>query len=259
MLLRDYEDKKESIVSRVKSAIRENNFYCTYQPIVELETMKVVGVEVLARLRDNYGVMKPDDFIPVIMELGNTWDFTCMMLSKSLDELSSISTIDESFMLNVNVFASDISNHEIINIHRLPSVKNFRGKIVLEITESEYLDDKTSQNHISQLRDKGITVVIDDFGSGYSNFNQLRKVQSNTLKIDKSFTLDIDEVAIQSSLIFSIVTVAKQQNMSVIAEGIETEKQLRILQTIGVEYGQGRLIADPMILNHLVKYSDQIS
>ncbi|WP_434354922.1 EAL domain-containing protein [Parasalinivibrio latis] len=254
LLIRNRIHVDDTNEERVRSAIKNNNFSCVYEPIVDLKTKKVVGVELLSRLNDRYGNLSPCEFIPIISQIDMTWEFTKAMMIKSLNELSGIKGARENFMININIFPKDLSKNELVVLDELECVKRFRGNIILEVIESECLEDEKAMDSVAILKEKGIFVAIDDFGTGYSNFNQLRKIKSKILKIDRVFVMDIKEGAVKSSLLNNIVTIAKQHQLDVIAEGIETKEQVNALEELGVEYGQGWILGKPMNIGALDKH-----
>ncbi|MCY9843487.1 EAL domain-containing protein [Vibrio caribbeanicus] len=224
---------------RVYKAISDDSFHCVYQPIVDLKTEKIIGVEMLARLNDRIGKIAPDEFIPVIAQSDHTWSFTKNMLKKAVSELRQVENLPTDFKLNVNIFPSDINKKSILDLITKGKVSEFDRVLVLEVTESEELEDSSSLNQLRVLREEGIQIAIDDFGTGYSNLHQLRKMNAHILKIDRSFIQEMEDASIRSSLIEHIVAIAKQEGLFLVAEGIENSIQHNILRDMGVEYGQG--------------------
>ncbi|CCO47693.1 putative signal transduction protein containing sensor and EAL domain [Vibrio nigripulchritudo SOn1] len=224
---------------RIRKAINSNSFHCVYQPIVDLRTQKTIGVEMLTRYSDRRGSIEPNEFIPIIVQTGQTWQFTQNMMKKAISELHRIDNLPAEFKLNVNIFSSDINKKSILELVNEEGTYDFRGVLVLEVTESEELEDSSALHKLRVLRDKGMQIAIDDFGTGYSNLHQLRKMNAHSLKIDRSFIQEMEDASIRSSLIEHIVAIAKQENLLLVAEGIENSIQHRILREMGVEYGQG--------------------
>ena len=224
---------------RVYKAISDDSFHCVYQPIVDLKTEKIIGVEMLARLNDRRGKITPDEFIPVIAQSDHTWSFTKNMLKKAVSELRQVENLPTDFKLNVNIFPSDVNKKSILDLITKGKVSEFDRVLVLEVTESEELEDSSSLNQLRVLREEGIQIAIDDFGTGYSNLHQLRKMNAHILKIDRSFIQEMEDASIRSSLIEHIVAIAKQEGLFLVAEGIENSIQHNILRDMGVEYGQG--------------------
>jgi len=139
----------------------------------------------------------------------------------------------------MNIFPSDINKKSILDLITKGKVSEFDRVLVLEVTESEELEDSSSLNQLRVLREEGIQIAIDDFGTGYSNLHQLRKMNAHILKIDRSFIQEMEDASIRSSLIEHIVAIAKQEGLFLVAAGLENSIQHNILRDMGVEYGQG--------------------
>ncbi|MBW3698502.1 EAL domain-containing protein [Vibrio sp. T187] len=257
LLSRKYYRLQRTTTARVKRALVEQSFYCVYQPIVDLEDGSTVGAEMLARVEDKYGAMTPDEFIPVISKLDKTWQFTEYLMKTAMTEMNEL--VDAKFKLSMNVYPKDIASSEVEKVTQLTEFKNFRGAVTLEVTESEYLEGEGASYTISQLQSHGIDIAIDDFGTGYSNLNQLRKINSQVLKIDRSFVIDMEDGAIRSSLIQHIVDIARSERMRLVAEGVETAVQHQALKQMGIEYGQGWAFGKPMRIAEFTKYLNQDS
>ncbi|MBD1557020.1 EAL domain-containing protein [Vibrio sp. S9_S30] len=239
---------------RIRKAIKQDGFHCVYQPIVDLHTNKVIGVEMLARFIDRQGCIYPAEFIPIIIQSGQTWKFTQNMMKKSISELHHIEGLSPDFKLNVNIFSTDVNQKSILELTTQEGEYRFKGVLVLEVTESEELEDSSALHKLRVLRDNGMQIAIDDFGTGYSNLHQLRKMNAHCLKIDRSFIQEMEDASIRSSLIEHIVAIAKQENLVLVAEGIENTIQHRILKEMGVEYGQGWAFSKELPLAELIEY-----
>lgn len=241
---------------RIRKAIKQDSFHCVYQPIVDLKTSKMIGVEMLARFTDRQGSIYPTEFIPIIIQTGQTWKFTQNMMKKAISELHQIEGLSIDFKLNVNIFSTDVNQKSVLELTTEESEYSFKGVLVLEVTESEELEDSSALHKLRVLRDKGIQIAIDDFGTGYSNLHQLRKMNAHCLKIDRSFIQEMEDASIRSSLIEHIVAIAKQENLLLVAEGIENSIQHRILTEMGVEYGQGWAFSKELPLAELIEYCE---
>lgn len=240
-----------SLKYRISKGFKHNNFYPLFQPIVDLKTGEVVGCEMLARFKDSDGPVYPDMFIPIIQELGLTWPFTEMLLAKALDELEQIEVFSQGFRFSFNVFPSDIIANDIQTLTGNQRLLESRFKLILEITENEFLEEKSAQRNLTNISKVGIAVAIDDFGTGYSNLMQLKKINSEILKIDRSWLFDLEEGAIKASMISHIVNIAHTSDMEIVAEGVENEKQREILENMKIEYGQGWVFGKPMSAKEL--------
>mgnify|MGYP000017639287 CR=1 FL=1 len=240
-----------SLKYRISKGFKHNNFYPLFQPIVDLKTGEVVGCEMLARFKDANGSVYPDMFIPIIQELGLTWPFTEMLLAKALDELEKIETFQQGFRFSFNVFPSDIITNDIQTLTNNQRLLESRFKLILEITENEFLEEQSAQRNLTHISKVGIAVAIDDFGTGYSNLMQLKKISSEILKIDRSWLFDLEEGAIKASMISHIVNIAHTSKLEIVAEGVENEQQREILENMNIEYGQGWVFGKPMLAKDL--------
>ena len=242
---RFYFFRRYSISTRIARGLKKHRFYADFQPIVELESQKIVGCEVLARFRDSRGSIPPDKFIPIILKNHNTWAFTEKMIKHSIALLNKQVGLPEKFKVSFNIFPQDIANGSVEKLHKITGLTD-KFTIGLEITEDQALDVNASADALGRLMESGFTIAIDDFGTGYSNLNQLKHLTCESLKIDRSFVNDMEDDSIRSSLIPHIVSIAEKLNLSVIAEGIENAQQANALIKAGIKYGQGWHFGKPM-------------
>ncbi|WP_144397620.1 EAL domain-containing protein (plasmid) [Vibrio coralliilyticus] len=240
-----------STEQRVLRALKNNTFHCVYQPIVDLQTGRIVGVEMLARLTDERGRIPPDAFIPIILDAQKSWAFTRMIIETALGELNTLKSINADFKVGFNLFPSDITSGITQELLDFKGMQAFPGTVAIEIIEAEVLAQKEAQEHIAALKRQGFLIAIDDFGTGYANLNQLEAICGDYLKVDRSFVSDVDTSSIKSSLIPHIVTIANEIGMTVIAEGIETPAQHDALKAMGVQLGQGWFFGKPESLKTL--------
>ncbi|MFY8274263.1 EAL domain-containing protein [Pseudoalteromonas sp. SSDWG2] len=239
-----------SPTSRVARGFKHNNFYCLYQPIVELKTKRVIGCEVLARYQDNEGDIYPDTFIPIVKKLGQSWEFTKRILDMVKQETAQLQ-VSEPFKINVNFFANDISSSAALELLTYAPLDNPKLQLCVEITEDEQLNHGSSEEVLKQFSQHGYLIAIDDFGTGYSNLGQLKKFQCNTLKIDRSFVNEMEEGSVRSTLIPHIIDIANKIDAKVVAEGVENNMQHQALLDAGVMYGQGWMYGKPMSIDRL--------
>jgi sensor c-di-GMP phosphodiesterase-like protein len=243
----------KSLQRRIINAYKAGQFYCRYQPIVDLASKKIVGVEVLARLQDRYGTIPPQQFIPIIRQANMCWRFTKSITELSLKELSTLPRINKNFEANINIFPTDIINPAIRAYPFIESVTQYPGVIHFDIQESSELGKKEARENIKLLQDLNIRVSIDNFGTGFSDIKLLKKIQFNQIKIDRTVTKDIDQKSIRASLVPHIINIAKELNKTILAEGIETKEQLNILTNLGVQRGQGWFLGKPMNIKKLIQ------
>ena len=241
-----------SIPQRIKRGLRNSAYYPLFQPIVCLETERIIGCEMLARFKDSRGVLYPDQFIPMISKLKLTKKFTAKLMAHSLNILDKEKDIPSNFKVNFNVFPCDINEKNVAEAIKMGLLKS-RFAICFELTEDEALDNAQALSNIDDLRERGVQVAIDDFGTGYANLGQLQKFEFDTLKIDRSFVISLQERSVKSTLIPYIVSLAKQLDVEIVAEGIENRRQQQALLDFGVSQGQGWLFGKPMSAKELAK------
>ena len=216
-----------------------------YQPIVDLTSGRVVGLEVLARWNHpTRGLLLPDMFIPVAEEAGVLSDITLSLLR---DVAHDARAWPEALFFAINIAPNQL--HDVVNFAQtapdLPSLPFHRMEV--ELTETALINDlETTCAAVRALRDRGTRVVLDDFGSGHGNFHHLRAVPFDRIKIDKEFALDIltDERA--EICVRSIIQAARALHIDVTAEGVGTpEIAARVIQ-LGCQFGQGSLFSMPV-------------
>lgn len=234
---------------RTLKGLSNNSFYCLYQPIIDMQSKKIIGCEVLARFKDQKGDLYPDTFIPLIAKNNKTWELTEIIFAHALNELSQLQFEVDKFRVNINCFARDIDSGQVLKLQNQAVNPNLNW--VIEVTEDEKLLTTNAAEHLQTLTNAGFKVAIDDFGTGYSNLNSIKELSCHILKIDKSFINQIEGGAIRSSLVPHIVDMAKDLNLSVVAEGIENLAQESNLNQLGVQFGQGYLYGKPMSLIQL--------
>jgi diguanylate cyclase (GGDEF)-like protein len=235
----------------LEHAIAAREFVLQYQPIVEIATGRMVGVEALVRWEHpERGRIGPDDFIRVAEESDSILEIGRWVLSQACEQVREwhgLST--ESFTVSVNISARQLVQpdfvDEVLTIIREAGVEP--TEIVLEMTETSMLQDSAATRaKLQDLRDAGIGVSIDDFGTGYSSLSYLQRFPVTTLKIARDF-VDVDGLDADAwELASAIVALGRALRLSVIAEGVEQWSQLGRLRTLGCEYAQGFYFARPL-------------
>ena len=241
----------------LRKAIERNEFSVLYQPIISLSTDEVVGVEALARWEHpEFGCISPGKFVPLAEEIGwidalgkQIMKKACLQIREIFRELESA----RDLKLSVNLSCKQFANVDLVEqIAQVLEETDFpRDRMKLEITESvffEYQDRAIEM--LNHLRGLGIETDIDDFGTGYSNLGYLVRLPIATLKIDRSFVGMLSETGANREVIRTIILLARNLGIKVIAEGIETEAQRDELRDLGCDLGQGYFFARPMSADH---------
>jgi len=240
---------------RILKLLRSENLICMYQPMVDLGSGKLIGCDVLMRLRDADTIVYPEQALPAIVKRNLTWELDQLVVRTALRELGQ--GLPDTCEINVafNLFPDNISckrlcalfeseTHCAIWSHRF----NFELAVTEKVCQSAMLEE------LICLKRAGFLVSVDGFGSGYSNLGSIKNLSPNFLKIDKSFVHDMEDASLRSSLIPEIVGIAQAVGAALIAEGIENDVQRQMLHGHGVEFGQGYLFARPMPINEFLAY-----
>ncbi|MGB3726400.1 MAG: EAL domain-containing protein [Glaciecola sp.] len=236
---------------RIKRGLKNRAFYPLYQPIIELETGKIIGCEVLARFKDDLGILSPAEFIPIVLQQHKTVEFTRIILKVAMSQLVKQVNLPAAFKVNFNVFPNDLTKNNFERISRHKDLFSSRFQLCFEITEDEPFKNDTATNALKKLKETGAEVAIDDFGTGYSNLTQLQSIPFDYLKMDKSFCIGLERSAFRASLIPQIVKIADMLDVPVVAEGVETNTQRKILIREGVKLAQGFFFSRPISANRL--------
>lgn len=239
--------------TELRRALKLRQLDVFYQPTVTLNEGKLVGFEALVRWQHpENGLVSPAKFVPLAEELGLIGFIDWWVLAEACEKLAIWQEMipqGESLSMNVNL-SEDMINQVGI-LERLDKIIKRTGIkpncLKLEVTEGIILEGKTSTTGIlKQLQALGVLLSIDDFGTGYSSLQRLHQLPINTLKIDKSFTKRMLKDPQILQIVKTIITLAHNLNMDVIAEGIEEVKQWEILRDLNCEYGQGFLFSKPL-------------
>lgn len=252
--------KRSSIIYHLRSAIRNDELSVYYQPKVSLKTNKIIGLEALLRWNSKeLGWISPAEFIPLadesnlIISIGKyVIKAVCRQISIWKQSNLSLSCIPVS----INVSPKQFKDKDLINdiIHALEDTKVSPECIEIEITEDTAIDNiEHTQKVLTELSNLGIKISIDDFGTGYSSYMHICNLPINTLKIDKSF-MDYVSVNKKNRLVVeNIINFAHIIDLDVVAEGIEEQNQLQILNNYGCDSVQGFYFSKPLCTSDLEK------
>jgi len=251
------------IEKRLKTALEREEFRLAYQPICSSTSLSCLMVEVLVRWKiDDVIQFHPDEFIPISEQTGDICDIGKWIFKQSLVDLFDWLKTVSRRTVAINISDNQLQDSDLSK--QLSSIANDAGiepgQIELELSErivASEINDTVSEN-LRVLQQHGFGFSFDDFGTGQSSFLNLQKFPGTTLKIDKTFIDELEHSDNQKKLIKGIVNFAHSLDLQVVAEGVETEQQLQVLQNISCDYIQGYLLAKPMTLNEFLNDYDQI-
>lgn len=235
----------------LRHALIANELHLVFQPIVDMTAGKMVGAEALLRWQHpDQGMISPDVFIPLAEEIGLINQIGILVLEEACRHVSEWRNNGMDIYISVNVSAKQIPNgltpplvQQTLARHKLsPSA------IVIEITEGLLMANvAVAQSWIESIRALGLRIYLDDFGTGYSSLSYLKRFPMDTVKIDRSFIRDLYDDKSDRALVEAIITMANSLGLNVVAEGVEDEKQLAILNEIGCGCIQGYYFSRPVI------------
>jgi len=239
------------VVSMIQYALKNGNVISYFQPIVDNQTKEIVKYESLVRLIDENGkVVSPFYFLDTAKKSNYYTQITHTVLKHSFSVLKLYGV-----SVSINLSALDIeqkSTRENI-LELLEEHKDFAHLIVFELLEDESVKEfKIIRQFITDVKKYGVRIAIDDFGAGYSNYERLLDYQPDILKIDGCLIRDIETSSYSLSVVKSIVTFAKEQNLQTIAEYIENEAIYNIVKDLGVDFSQGYYFDKPEPIAHYI-------
>ena len=249
-LLTKTKPRLEGPIADIDQALARHEFKPFFQPIFDLGSGEIVGCEVLVRwIRSDGTIASPINFIPLAESSGRIEPMTWQILSTALKEANFLLRENRSFKMSFNVAPRHLLSEGFIETLRgvVLAARVSPRQIVLEVTErSELPNLEKAAAVVKELREFGFRVAMDDVGVGNSGLSQMKGLGANTIKIDKFFvdTITEDEAAV--TIVAMLVRLARDLRMTVVAEGIETQEQIRALIACGVEEGQGYVVSPPL-------------
>jgi len=235
---------------RFVTSIRDDGIVALYQPLVDLATGRICGVEALARLRLGDEILTPDKFIEIAEDTGQIVDLDRRVLDIGSRQVARWNDIyATSIELAVNLSGAHAGRPDAMTSVLATARRSGLDpqSLVVEINEGVFLDDvEAVAGRLAPLRDAGIRVSIDDFGTGYSSLSYLQHLPVDILKIDQSFVARLQESSRDVALVRAIIDLAGALDLEVVAEGIEEAEQMEMLTAMGCAMGQGYLFDRPV-------------
>ncbi|WP_286270476.1 putative bifunctional diguanylate cyclase/phosphodiesterase [Thalassotalea hakodatensis] len=256
--------QRRQLVLDLRQAIENETLSVVYQPKYNLKTLAVSGVEVLVRwVHEKHGFVSPADFIPLAEDNYLTSAISKFVVGKAAKELAGAGLLNGILQhISINVSATEFNNIDEMRVLAkfIKSLEYFANYVRIEITETATLTDMSqSVDIISDLQQSGITFSIDDFGTGYTSLTMLKDLTVDEIKIDRSFISEIEHDERSKTIVNAIIVMAKSFGVNIVAEGIETEQQLSLLQNMGCEEAQGFYLAKPMPIEDLTRHIKQLN
>ncbi|MCB9761514.1 MAG: EAL domain-containing protein [Alphaproteobacteria bacterium] len=239
--------------SALRAALSRGDFPVFYQPIVSLSDGALSGFEALVRWRDpERGLVGPQQFVPLAERTGLIVDIGGAVLLAACQQLAAWSAeVPAARSLAVSVNVSPQQLHEDSLIEHIDAALAASGvapeRLQLEITETALVEGpEANVDRVARLKERGVRVGLDDFGTGYSSLSWLQVFPVDTLKVDRSFIRELDGPSGDAGIVGTIVALARHLGLVVVAEGIETADQRRVVEALGCEFAQGFLFARPL-------------
>lgn len=244
--------------TKLHKALRENKFALQYDPIYHLHENNIIGAEVMVQwIDEEIGVMHQEEILPFASQCGLITQIDHWVLRNAIMQLAEFKPfVDANFKIAINLSIETIKESNFITdlTMMLEQLSLAPHHLEIEISELGMLDkDIQLIDKINQLHDKGFTISIDDFGTGYSSLNYLREIPITTLKIDHSFTHELNLVPANAKMVAAIISLANALELEVVANNIENGEDLAILKELNCQYGQGLYFNHPLPLNDFTK------
>ncbi|MDH2451190.1 EAL domain-containing protein [Priestia megaterium] len=240
--------KTISMENELKYALERHEFQLVYQPLIDLKTSGVIGAEALIRWDSaKFGTVYPNEFLPILEEVGLIVPVGKWVLEEACKQMKAWTELNsKASKIGVNVSPIQLkSSRFVAEMEQILKKTGLEPHFLeLEITESVIQNSQESKKVLNRLRSLGVKVAMDDFGTCYSSLSYLKHLPINTLKIDKSFIDELDEVG--KVLVETIIQMGKKLNFDLTAEGIENEEQLQFVTEQGCHIGQGYLFDKPL-------------
>jgi EAL domain-containing protein (putative c-di-GMP-specific phosphodiesterase class I) len=240
--------KRVTLEADLRDAILRQEFRLVYQPIVDVASGRIMACEALVRWSHPLrGLLLPEAFIGVAEETGFIHDLTAWVLAEACRFGASIRSERPDFRVTVNLSPSDLRESDIVGVVRdeLDRAQLEPGGLEIEVTENVLLED-TALVAVKALRAMGVQIAVDDFGIAYNSLLHVKRLPLTTIKIDRLFVRDLSLDRFDQAIVKTIGTLGRSLGLRVVAEGVETERQLEFIRGIGAQEAQGYHFSRPI-------------
>lgn len=240
-----------TVVAELERAIKNDNLWIAYQPKIDPKLNAVIGAEALVRWdHPEKGNIRPDAFIPLIEKANRIDELTEYMITRAIKEISEIKS-DINIAINVSPLVMGRGILVPMVMKAINRNKILPSQLTLEVTESEAFKNPQAIRELETLKNKGVSISIDDYGTGQSTINYLKIIPATELKIDRSFISNVINSPSDRMVVKSTITLAHQMGMKVVAEGVENAEVLTFLKNMDCDVIQGYHTGRPMSIQNL--------
>lgn len=256
----DYSRDRLTLANELVQAVSQDQLVLHYQPKISLETNDIVGFEALVRWNHpKRGLLFPDDFIHLAEMSEVIHPFTRSIIELAVRDKQHLARLGYKQPVAINLSAINLNDircldslQQALDNYRVPATQ-----IEVELTETALMHEgESSLAFLDRLRVMGINIAIDDFGTGYSSLSHLRRLPVSSLKIDRSFVMEMNSNKQELAIVRSTIELAHNLELSVIAEGVENKEVLTLLKSMQCDHAQGYGICRPQPMSELVKWLD---
>lgn len=242
----------------LRKALQYGELELHYQPKVLMASGKPIGAEALVRWRHpQKGLIPPIEFLPLARECGLISELGEWVLEEACRQIAIWQRQGHSIKLAINLSAQQLDNDNLVTrIHSATRRHNIEAaSLEVELTESEIMDNPGMViGQLESLRRLGVTIAVDDFGTGYSSLAYLKNLPLDVLKVDRSFVKEADSNQDDAQIIHTILMLGRTLNLAVVAEGIETPQQVKLLTSLGCEMAQGFYYSPPLTADGFITW-----
>jgi EAL domain-containing protein (putative c-di-GMP-specific phosphodiesterase class I) len=250
---------RKSLEQDLRRAVDQDELWLSYQPLVDAESERIIGVESLVRwTHPERGGVSPAEFIPIAEQTNLIIPIGDWVLRNACAQAKAWQDAGyPSVPVSVNVSVAQILHQDVVaTVEQVLAEPNLDpGLLHIEITENILMSNfEAGLAMITELRKRGIEVLLDDFGTGYSSLSYLKRFPINTVKIDQTFVRDIPDDADDVAIVRAIIRMARALNLKVTAEGVENQSQLDLLREEGCDTLQGYRFGQPMPVGEITRH-----